>query len=401
MGITVLSSANASSSTPLAALTGGISSEALPGDFAALLGDQLSALLTETQLQTEAATAQEPTLVEDLANLVALVSNKRDTLAPEDLKKETEPAMSPEQLAALAALNPATSQTLPNLPQNPLPTSVDRDILTEIRQDTAATGVALEIKDDKKERSLLAQNPLGTTALDSKGLPAVDHSQTFASTLRAAQNPSLPTPARPLAAIAAEAHLANRSEAANIAAEMPAASVTPTSFASALNTPSTATPSHAPEQAVTLNVPTPIHETRWAQDFGEKIVWMTKSEQQTAQISINPPQLGPMQISINLHGDQASAIFASPHAEVRQAIEDAMPRLREMLSAAGISLGDANVGAQLPQQNRDNAPQFSQNNPNGARFLDENAILGDDSKVSSHSATLPIQRGRGLVDLFA
>jgi len=150
-----------------------------------------------------------------------------------------------------------------------------------------------------------------------------------------------------------------------------------------------------------MEISTPIHESQWASNLGEKIVWLARNDQQTAQISINPPQLGPMQISLSMSGDQATAMFASPHPEVRQAIEDAMPRLREMLSSAGISLGDANVGTQLPQQNRDNAPQFANTPSNGGRIADENAILGKDSQMGSTSGTLPILRGRGLVDLFA
>jgi flagellar hook-length control protein FliK len=105
-----------------------------------------------------------------------------------------------------------------------------------------------------------------------------------------------------------------------------------------------------------------------------------------------------MQISISLNGDQASAAFASPHASVRQALEQAMPHLREMLTSAGISLNDASVSTQLPQQNRDNSQQFTNTPSNRTPFADENAILSGDIKAS---ASLPIQRGRGLVDLFA
>ena len=170
----------------------------------------------------------------------------------------------------------------------------------------------------------------------------------------------------------------------------------PSSF-SALLANQTNNSAQQPGQAVQLPVNTPLHTPRWNADFGERIVWMAKNDQQSAQISINPAQLGPVQITLNLHGDQASAVFASPHAEVRQAIQDAMPQLREMLASSGISLGQANVGAQLPQQNREATQQFANTN----RSSGENAILSPDSLNGSISANLPLQRGRGLVDLFA
>jgi hypothetical protein len=72
-------------------------------------------------------------------------------------------------------------------------------------------------------------------------------------------------------------------------------------------------------------ISTPLHAEAWPQQFGEKVVWMAKNDQQTAQININPPQLGPVQITLSLSGDQATAVFASPHAEVRQAIESSLP----------------------------------------------------------------------------
>jgi len=145
------------------------------------------------------------------------------------------------------------------------------------------------------------------------------------------------------------------------------------------------------------NINTHLRDSAWSQQFGEKIVWLTRNEQQSAQININPPELGPVQITLNLNGDQAKMVFASPHAEVRQAIENALPQLKEMLSAAGISLGQTNVGANMTQQNPDNPYQTG----NGKRLADENAILPANDKALSIGASLVLQRGRGLVDLFA
>lgn len=144
-------------------------------------------------------------------------------------------------------------------------------------------------------------------------------------------------------------------------------------------------------------VSTAIQDSRWPHEFSERVVWIAKNDQQLAQININPPQLGPVQITVNINGDQASINFASPHAEVRKAIEDAMPNLRDMLASSGISLGQSSVGSQLQQEQRELPAQFA----NGARVAGENAILPADNLASTSSSSLPIQRGRGLVDLFA
>lgn len=145
------------------------------------------------------------------------------------------------------------------------------------------------------------------------------------------------------------------------------------------------------------NVEPHLHDPHWAQSFGNRIVWLARNEQQTAQININPPQLGPVQITLQLNGDQASAMFASPHAEVRQAIQDAMPQLRDMLASAGINLGQANVGSQSPQDRQEFMAQFANQN----RSSGEAAILPGDNHAAGLPSGQPIQRGRGLVDLFA
>jgi flagellar hook-length control protein FliK len=188
--------------------------------------------------------------------------------------------------------------------------------------------------------------------------------------------------------------LADWSSTANLAAK-DGLSDSQASFSSALH--SAQTSAHQAPASVDLHIQTPVHDSQWGQSFREQVVWLAKNDNQTAQISINPPQLGPVQISLNIDGNQANATFASPHGEVRQLIEDSMPRLREMFSEIGISLGQANVGAQLPQQQRDTSESFS----NGTRFSGETAILPGDGSTSSSQGSLPIQRGRGLVDLFA
>lgn len=184
------------------------------------------------------------------------------------------------------------------------------------------------------------------------------------------------------------------SEAANIAADSTVNTGPATNFEIAM-----ANATLPQDKAITkqLTVSAPLTNQAWPGQFSEKIVWLAKNDQQSAQININPPQLGPVQITLTLNGDQANAIFASPHAEVRQAIEASLSQLREMLSSAGISLGDASVGANLSQQNQQ--PSFLSANKTQSR--DENAILPANDTGASTGSGHALLKGRGLVDLFA
>lgn len=188
-----------------------------------------------------------------------------------------------------------------------------------------------------------------------------------------------------------------RTATANIAGEG-SVSDGPPLLASQIHPAAAGAPGEAAElHSQRSNINAHLQSAAWPQQLGDKIVWLARNEQQSAQLNINPPQLGPLQITLNLSGDQASIAFASPHAEVRQAIESAMPQLKEMLSSAGINLGQSNVGANLSQQRADNP--FS--DANGARSTDENAILPANDKAASTAGTAVLHRGRGLVDLFA
>lgn len=89
----------------------------------------------------------------------------------------------------------------------------------------------------------------------------------------------------------------------------------------------------------------------WDKALGQKVVWMVQGAQTSATMTLNPPDLGPMQITLNVNNNnQATANFVAHHPEVRHALENAMPRLREMLGDAGIQLGQSNVSAGTSDQ---------------------------------------------------
>jgi flagellar hook-length control protein FliK len=241
-------------------------------------------------------------------------------------------------------------------------------------RDGITTGRRAELAQQLAERSASGgSNPGAVTSTTEKNSQALSFGTQVAATLR--------------------------SPAANIAGENRGPESLPA--ASALTGQGITPPAHGLEKLPTGEqrhaINAHLHSAAWPQQFGDKITWLARNDQQSAQLTINPPQLGPIQITLNLSGDQASIAFASPHAEVRQAIESAMPHLKEMLSSAGINLGQSNVGANLSQQTADNP--FT--DANGKRSADENAILPANDKAANAGNSAVLHRGRGLVDLFA
>lgn len=160
--------------------------------------------------------------------------------------------------------------------------------------------------------------------------------------------------------------------------------------------PSTAihTGSAVPAQAT--QAPVAVLEARvaehgWDQALGDKLIWMAGHRQQVAELHLNPPDLGPLKITLTLNHDQASAQFVSAHAPVREAIEAALPRLREMLADSGITLGDASVSTDAFREQAQ-----PQHQPRAHPAPPAAAAAG---AVTRGERLLP--RSRGLVDTFA
>lgn len=172
-----------------------------------------------------------------------------------------------------------------------------------------------------------------------------------------------------------------------------AAAVTPASA-----TAHAATPAGAQSTAVpTVSVNTPLGQADWDQALGERIQWLASQKVQGAQVKLNPANLGPMEVRIQVHNDQASVQFSAHHAAVREALEAALPRLRDMFEASGVQLVNVDVssGSFSGQQQ---ATQDMAGTPNWGSGAAEDA---DVTAESAPQTTLASFMASGRLDLFA
>jgi flagellar hook-length control protein FliK len=252
--------------------------------------------------------------------------------------------------------------------------------------DAAAAGhktpFALEAKAAAPARpaapGLEAAQPAETAPLQAPNqAPAAAHTAPAAPQLEAAQLAALAV--REHAAAAPRAHEA-APEANAVAAPAQQASLQIVQAASAL-----------PTDKLSGRVGTPA----WDQQLGQKIVWMAAGGEQSATLTLNPPDLGPLQVVLNVSSTSTDASFTSAQPEVRQALEAAMPRLREMMSDAGIELGQATVSSDSGGQRDGGAGQSGR----GARGNGAAGAQGTDGTVARASA--PRRGLLGAVDTFA
>ncbi|MFZ8198793.1 flagellar hook-length control protein FliK [Alteromonas portus] len=144
-----------------------------------------------------------------------------------------------------------------------------------------------------------------------------------------------------------------------------------------------------------------IHKPEGQQQLNEKIRWMVNARNTMAEIRLDPPEMGSMQVRVNVAGDAASVSFVVQSQQAKEALADAMPKLRDMLSEQGIELGDAQVRKDNSSGN-DNGQQLANDNSrgNGAGNRGENDGLDDmdETRIIEQSVT---REAKGGIDFYA
>ena len=114
----------------------------------------------------------------------------------------------------------------------------------------------------------------------------------------------------------------------------------------------------------------PLKNPDWGDELSNRVSWMVQHDVQTANIKINPPHLGPLEVHVSMSKDHVDVSFNSHHAAVKEALDASMPKLKEMLGSSGLQLGDANVNQHsFSGQNQHNSQgtNYSQSADTGAQ----------------------------------
>ncbi len=99
-------------------------------------------------------------------------------------------------------------------------------------------------------------------------------------------------------------------------------------------------------ETATLKLPQRFGSESWGNSVSQRVTWMAGQQIGRAELRLDPPELGSLNIRLSIQHDQASVSFSSPHASVREVLEQQMPRLREMLAENGIDLQQSDVSDQ-------------------------------------------------------
>ncbi|MDP3858028.1 MAG: flagellar hook-length control protein FliK [Stagnimonas sp.] len=149
--------------------------------------------------------------------------------------------------------------------------------------------------------------------------------------------------------------------------------------------------------AIATPVPTsppapPPLDTRcndWPEQLGERIRWQLGDGVQEARIELAPAGLGALELRVQVEAGQVQLHIGAAQAATRELLNEALPRLRELLGDSGLSLGQTSVFDQQERTPARSAPGW----PGRA----SSAFVEDDGPL----AWTPVRAGRGLFDHYA
>jgi flagellar hook-length control protein FliK len=156
----------------------------------------------------------------------------------------------------------------------------------------------------------------------------------------------------------------------------------------------------ASRAAVIPGQPVPMQQAGWSEAVVDRVMWLSSQNLQSAEIRLDPAELGRMEVRISLSQEQAQVTFASPHAGVREALEGQMHRLRELFTQQGMNLLDVNVSDQSSSRGWQGQDGEGRGRDGGGN---EPLGTGEDDLVLSAAEprSSPLSSGRGMVDYYA
>ncbi|MFT4583490.1 MAG: flagellar hook-length control protein FliK [Gammaproteobacteria bacterium] len=145
---------------------------------------------------------------------------------------------------------------------------------------------------------------------------------------------------------------------------------------------------------VNPNGQVPLSHPRFAEGFSQQVLLVAKDGAQTARLSINPAELGPVDLRIVMRNDEVTVQLASQHLAVRDALQEALPRLREQFEQAGMHLEDSAVFHDLPNQTHNGGD--SEHSSASDSFADQS----EPGQQSDAERNTVLTLRRGFVDAY-
>lgn len=358
-----MAAAAAQAQQVLATTTGATAGLATDSD-----GDTTTGALTS--VSTPSADANGPDALEDVGESVSGSTLDAGTVAL---------SATPTDAAAPTAASSASFQSaLAALSKGGAPSA-------QAGSSSAATDTS-----DGRPASTSASNGPAALRAPNAGIPAKDHAVVAATDTTSTKSSDQTLASGATDVARSNAPQQQAADASNTALSVTQAAVAATASASA--------PALMPNPAASAAnaIAAPVGTPEWEDGLSQKVVFLSNAHQQSAELTLNPKDLGPLQVVLQVADNHAHALFVSQHQQVREAVEAALPKLREALQSGGLGLGSASVSDGFAGQTR----QQGQGSTGGGRSRASNGGTSNVADITS-APSIPMRQSVGLVDTFA
>lgn len=158
-------------------------------------------------------------------------------------------------------------------------------------------------------------------------------------------------------------------------------------------------PQTATSEVRQINLREPLQAPEFSSALAARVSLLAVEGVQQAQLHLNPAEMGPVAIQINIDGQQAQVAFHAEMAETCQVLEQSLPELAAALRESGLTLSGGGVFQQMNQQARDERGEHDEAHRTARSSTREFAIGGDTAPRGP--AAVPVRAQHGMLDLYA
>ncbi|WP_328185066.1 flagellar hook-length control protein FliK [Marinobacter sp. OP 3.4] len=145
------------------------------------------------------------------------------------------------------------------------------------------------------------------------------------------------------------------------------------------------------------SVDVPVGADEWGEKVMGKLAWLTASQMSVAEIHVTPPDMGPLEVRVQVQNDQATVTVHTSTPAVREQLELHGHRLRDMLNEQGLSLDGFDVS---DSSARDHAGQNDDGDESGGSGPGQGLAAGDADTDATEMTELDLS-WRGELDVYA
>ncbi len=334
----------------------------------------------------------------DLSALKNLITGDKDEAR--DAKAEDASTLPIQALFAMLAAQPVTAATAQNASTPKVDDGKDKTTLLQSLSGDAKALLAGEDKTADHKTAVTDSKSITSStspATANKTSNESDFSNAMAAMTAASGSAMQPDGQQKSTDNSSLLQTLSQVNTAAMAAPSATVSSTPTTT-SLVNAPS------VPQLNAQLGTP------EWQQQLGQQVMMFNRQGLQTAELRLNPQDLGSIQIRMKIEDGQAQMHFVSGHSGVRAALEAAMPQLRTSLADSGINLSQSNVSSDNSQWQQQQQQAFQQSGQQSGSSQGNAASWAAFNGISSASGSdaLPVPaslqqlaNGKSGVDIFA